>query len=575
MNRSLKNRAPISQMEDDQRKAAFAHMHGGGGGGWGGGGGSSGYSSGGSGNQVARVTSPSPSSKTTGDSIRDQWEKREAERRAQQSGWENIAEDIRDFFGGFNDPLSVEDYSTLAAAMPGIGIAVPAGGKVVGAAGKLSPAMSNMLKSVLTALASGGAAYGIDKYRDLNPTIDPRVDHYLALGEDAAKTIAALAGISAAKRGIAKIPGIDKVGNFFGSVGDKMKALQDAALNKLPGAVRTPLSWLGKAYDTVAGFTGSEIKAIPEALSAPSRLRYAKDLAERSAQYSSREAQALGEVDSFKIIGAASRDNPTKAAKYLAEVPLREAEAKALGEKAAKLATKSTQEKSKALMDLARAGYVVGGIAAIEGVEQGRKENYRKAMEKNFSEGKPYILEPDADLTDTSLKKAAMFTVGTLGNPVEKQTRDYVGGKWTKDLAERAYQEYQYDRIETARKAGTISDATADRMQIERAKEKPFNMSGKALYSFTPAVAGFTKFAATQMGKAVKYQDASEISKLYNPQHLAGVGLMTYGNTVGSKLPSSIPVAWNAALAAQGVSQASKQGPKNSRGKVYWPLKVE
>ncbi|HBA86313.1 MAG TPA: hypothetical protein DCZ95_19710 [Verrucomicrobia bacterium] len=428
---------------------------------------------------------------------------------------------------------------------------------------------------MLTALASGGTAYGIGKYRDLNPTLDPKLDHYLAIGEDVSKTIAALSGLVAAKRGISKIPGMDKVGQFFGVVGDQMKALQEAAFNKLPGAVRDPLSLLAKAYNAVAGFTGSEIKAIPEALKAPARLRHAKDLAERSAQYSAREAQALGEVDSFKIIAGASADNPAKAAKYLAEVALRQAEAKTLGEKAAKVAAKADQTKSKALMDLAKASYVVGGIAAVEGAEQGIKENYRQAMEKSFAEGKPYILKPDADLTSTPLKKAAMFTVGTLGNPVEKQTRDYVGGKWTKDLAERAYQEYQYDKIEAARKAGTISSATADQMQIERAKEKPFNMSGKAVYSFTPAVAGFTKFAATQVAKAVKYQDSSEVKKLYNPQHLAGVGLMAYGNTVGSKLPSSIPVAWNAALAAQGVIQAEKKGPKNSRGKVYRPLAIK
>ncbi|HBA85385.1 MAG TPA: hypothetical protein DCZ95_14960 [Verrucomicrobia bacterium] len=553
----------MSQMDDDQRKAAFAHMRGGGG---------RGGSSGRSANQGATSSS---SSATSGDRIRDQWEQREAQRRAQQSGWENAAEDIRDFFGGFHDPLSADDYSTLAAAMPGVGIAVPAGGKVVGVAGKLSPAMSKMLKSLLTTLVSGGAAYGIGEYRDRNPTLDPRVDHYLALGEDAAKTIAALSGISAAKRGIGKIPGMDKVGTFFGSLGDKMSALEKAAMNKLPGVVRTPLSWLGRAYDVVAGFTGSEIKAIPEALKAPARLRYAKDLAERSAEYSKRQAMALGEVDSFKIIAGASVENPAKAAKYLAEVPLREAGAKILGEKATKLAAKADQTKSKALMDLAKAAYVVGGIAAVEGAEQGIKENYRKSMEKSFAESKPYLLVPDSDLTATPLLKAAMFTVGTLGNPVEKQTRDYVGGKWTKDLAERAYQEYQYDKIEAARKAGTISTSTAAQMQIERAKHKPFNMSGKALYSFTPAVAGFTKFAATQVAKAVKYQDSSEVKKLYNPQHVAGVGLMAYGNTVGSKLPSSIPVAWNAALAAQGVIQAEKKGPKNIRGKVYKPLKIQ
>ncbi len=50
---------------------------------------------------------------------------------------------------------------------------------------------------------------------------------------------------------------------------------------------------------------------------------------------------------------------------------------------------------------------------------------------------------------------------------------------------------------------------------------------------------------------------------------------MAHGNTVGGKLPSSIPVSWNAFLAGQGVYQAYKQEPKNWRGKVVKPCQVE
>ena len=279
-----------------------------------------------------------------------------------------------------------------------------------------------------------------------------------------------------------------------------------------------------------------------------------------------------GHMREARALGAVSDIYASKAAQVAATDPARSAWLKS---QAAKFGADAAAEAAKAKGLMARAGYVAGGVAAVHTTEQAIKDKYRRDMEASFAKGEPFILNPDSDLADTPAKRAAMFAVGTLGNPVEKQTRDYVGGKWTKDLAERAYQEYQYDKIETARKSGAISDKMADALQIERAKNRPFNMSGKSLYSFTPAVAGFTKFAATQTSKAIKYRDAAELVKLWNPQHAAGVGLMAYGNTVGSKMPSTIPITWNALLAAQGVSQAYKKGPKNSRGKVYKPLEID
>ena len=567
MRRILANSGPpASAMDDDQRKAMFAHMRGGGGGGggggWGGGGGGGrggGSGSGGSNyppysgsggtsaNQYSNVSAQVdyPSDDPFG--IAAKYDAREAARRANQSWWQNAAEDISNFFGGFEDPLSLDDYATVAAMVPGVGF-IPAGSKTVAVAGEMTPAFKSFLKSLGIFGGSLAAGQGISAYRDKNPTMDPRLDHYLALGQDAANTIAALAGLRLGKDALGKIPGMSKLGELFGKAGEKMTAFQEAAMNKLPTWIKNPLQYVGKAYDAVAGFTGSEVKTLTEIPQIPAHMR---------------EARALGAVSDIYA---------DKAAKVAATDPARSAWLKSQAEK---FGTDAAAESKKALGLTARAAYVAGGVAAVHGTEQAIKDKYRADMEASFKKGEPYILNPDTDLAETPAKRAAMFAVGTLGNPVEKQTRDYVGGKWTKDLAERAYQEYQYDKIEAARKSGAISDKMADALQIERAKNRPFNMSGKSLYSFTPAIAGFTKFAATQTSKAIKYRDAAEIAKLWNPQQAAGVGLMAYGNTVGSKMPSTIPVTWNALLAAQGVSQAYKKGPKNQRGKVYKPLKID
>lgn len=554
MSRLVRNRAPVSEMEDEQRKAMFARMRGGGGGGGGGGRGGSGHSSppyspysGGSANQHS---SASTQLKDTTDpfGIRAKWELREQARREQKSFWENAWESTRHFFGDFHDPLSFDDYTTLAMAIPGFGVAIPAGSGAVATAGKMTPALKSFLKTLGVFGGSLAAGQGISAYRDHNPTIDPRLDHYLSLGQDAANTIAALSGIQLARLGLSKIPGMGALGKLFGKAGDKLKAFETAVAGKTPTWIKNPLSYVAKAYNAVAGFTGSEIRTLSEI------------------------PQLSGHMSEARALKAVSTLYADKAAKVAATDPARSAW---LAAQATKFGADAALETKKAMSLLARAGYVAAGIVGVHTTEQAIKDKYRRDMEESFAKGQPFVLNPDSDIAETPLKRALMFTVGTLGNPVEKQTRDYVAGRWTKDLAERAYQEYQYDTIETARKSGAISDKMADALQIERAKNRPFNMSGKSLYSFTPALAGYAKFAATQTGKAVKYRDPSEIGKLWNPDHAAGVGLMAYGNTVGSKLPSSIPISWNALLAAQGVSQAYKKGPRNQRGKVYKPLDLD
>nr|MBP7830973.1 hypothetical protein [Kiritimatiellia bacterium] len=557
----------------EQRKAMFARLRGGGGGGGGSGGKGRSYDS--------RVTMHPPT--YTGPTPAEAGAAMDAAASA------FLDKHLWSRFRG--EPEYLADGTPYFA-----GVVMGPGG--LAKAGKMPPALKSFLRNLGVFGGSLGAGLAISDYRDKHPTMDPRKEHWLALGQDLAYTIAALSGLKLARRGISAIPGMSRVGEFFGGIGDKMKAFQAAVAGHTPGVIKTPLGWVAKAYNAVAGFTGAEIKQFAEMPRALKKYQLAQGLTGRAAELRAqaekiaRLAQSQHDWMKWKaheVLGtshkgarafwpSAERMYQEGAGKFFAaEAGLAGSRRSAahLVKMAGKVDAKAAGLKKDAIGSLARAAYVTAGATAVHSVEQGIKENYRQDMERAFAQGQPFVLNPDSDITDTPLKRAAMFATGTLGNPVEKQTRFYVGGKYTKDLAERAYQEYQYDTIEAARKSGHITDKEADRLQVVRAKQKPFNMAGKSLHSFTPAIAGFSKFAASTVSKAIKYRDASELKKLYSPSQAAGVGLMAYGNTVGGKLPSSIPVSWNAFLAGQGVYQAYKQGPKNWRGKVFKPFRVE
>ncbi len=523
------------EMTDEQRKAMFAHMRGGSGGGGGGVGG------------MGRAGSAAPPS---GPSTPDPFPPMDPNDMSwMEAEGRGISTSLTPFDAVLDSMIDMSDPNTGLALAAASAVITPSGSK------RVLPLTKQLLQKGLLAIkrlmvpaGATATAYGISEFRDHNPTIDPRTDHYLALAQDTAAAIAALSGITAAKRAIGSIPGMSRVGDWFGAQGDKVAAMQATVAARTPGAIKTPLNAAWKAYNAVAGFTGTEIREFSQIPKIGTTFRDAKALDEVARRYADSAARTMP-------------GDPTRS-RWLAD-------------QADHFNAMAAAKRQEALGAAARAAYVAGGIAAVHTTEQAVKDQYRKEMDAAFAQGKPYILSPDSDIAATPTMQAAMFAIGTLGNPVEKQTRDYIGGHWSKTLAERAYQEYQYDQIEAARRSFEITDPEADRLQVERAKDRPRNMAGKSVYSFTPALAGFAKFAVGQAAKAVKYGDPAEVQKLYSPQHAAGVGLMAYGNTLGSRLPAAVPVAWNAFLAAQGVNQAATFGPKNQRGKVFRPMQIE
>ena len=454
----------------------FARMRGGGGGRGYGRGSSSSSSSpqGGSSNQTS-----SGASVSSFDSIREKWEQREADHRAGQTWWENAAEDIRDVFGGFHDPLSMDDYYTLSAAMPGVGMVLPTGAKAVGAAGKMSPALKSLLKALGISGGALAGEQGIAAYREKNPTMSPTLERLLAKGEDLLGTVSALAGLAALKRaiGIVAPQTLEVISSKLGKAGT---AIQDfftkpiAGTPELPKAIKLPLSLIKKGYEAVAGFTGNELSAL-------------KDL-----------SKIPGHVNEANVLKALSKIYGDKAMKVAASDPAR---SKWLLGEAAKWTGEAGKQMSEVWKSLRAAGYVVGGIAAVEGFEQGQIDSYKKAMKIAYGKGEDFVLAGDPDPVQGPLSAAANFALGTLGNPIEKQTRNYYGGRYSRDLADIADYEVRYDRISEQEKQGYLSREQAQKARDDLAKNKPWNMAGRSLYSFTPAAAGFIKYQAGNLGE--------------------------------------------------------------------------
>ena len=133
-------------MSDDQRKAMFARGFGGSSGGGGGSSGSGGSASSGA-SDSDWTPGPDGSYRYTP---------------ANDTSW--VERDAR----GISDATS----DALVVGLPGLGGALSALGK----AGK---ALASWKTPILSALG----ASGIGSYRDANPTMNPKLDHALALGE--------------------------------------------------------------------------------------------------------------------------------------------------------------------------------------------------------------------------------------------------------------------------------------------------------------------------------------------------------------------------------------------------------
>ncbi|MCX7010432.1 MAG: hypothetical protein NTY53_24855, partial [Kiritimatiellaeota bacterium] len=250
--------------------------------------------------------------------------------------------------------------------------------------------------------------------------------------------------------------------------------------------------------------------------------------------------------------------------------------------------SQAAQAGRAAATDAAKIAFVVGGGAAIHAYEQNKVADYKKQIEKAWSEGKAWTLPADPDYVDTPATLAANFAVGTLGNPIEKQTRNYFNGRYTLDLAKRAAYAAKYDAIREANYDGRISTDEMNAQLQDLAKYKPYNLAGRSLYTFTPATAGMLKyFASIASDSSPAYTPplSTQTNQFYTAGqtlndvgNVMGVGLLTSGqsgafNAMG-KTGKLTAQAWNAAMSAFGTVEHALRGNKQNQPKTYKPPHV-
>ncbi|HMP76852.1 MAG TPA: thermonuclease family protein, partial [Kiritimatiellia bacterium] len=411
----------------------------------------------------------------------------------------------------------IRSAEILATATGGSGL-LTSGLSKLGAVGR---ALTSWKTPVLTGIGS----LGIGEFRQNNPTIDPRTDHYLALGQQILGYTSAITGLGAAKKnvgsaldrlevttnfgGTSKVySGSEALAASFQSLGDKMNALGRAVGNKLPSAITKPMDWLYRAYTSVADFTGSSLKELADMPQAAGKLRLSREMS-RQAKAISETAGALSEAQK-----AAASDVLFKAHQSSLAGDARLARSlydegaglwyeidRALGSSgnaASKLMEEAARLSKDAKMTLLKGAYVAVGFGAKEAYDEHRIRSTQQEMERAFEEGRSYSLPAVAprSTVGTALATAA----GTLGNPIEKQFR-FGQDKYLASVA--AYRA-QYDAIGSAEQSGELSAAEAQTERDRPARYKPKNMAGKAAWTFAPASAAFLSWKVNDAVAAIK-----------------------------------------------------------------------
>ncbi len=596
--------------------------------------------------------------------------------------WKGLAHDV--------NPANW-DWKAITAALPAAGMVGTAG-----MAGNEAISWGRVGLRALQSTLAGLLAHELNQTRKDNPTMDPGTEHYLAMGEDLAKTVAAITGLLGAKDAVLKtLPGVTGKGADAARwIGAQLEVLGGAVAEKTPAPVLDKLGKVKSAYDAVADFTGAELpqltkaggiiegaqqagtlsrqaaaartqaqiiaeaatakadalRAGTEPSAAAARLETLAAKVESKAAEFSGQAQSISETATAK--GASVRsfaldalndshvmsllDDPAAKALYdenaarffatlqgeagsaatssdLADIAARltakateirgripgaiqtEAEAgvassaksvAALLEEAQLMDSQAAQVGRAAATDAAKIAFVVGGGAAIHAYEQNKVADYKQQIEKAWSEGKSWTLPADPDYVDTPTTLAANFAVGTLGNPIEKQTRNYFNGRYTLDLAKRAAYEAKYETIQKAHADGKLTAAERDAQLQDLAKYKPYNLAGRSLYTFTPATAGMLKYLSASFSDSAYSVPSVAKSSASNQFYTAGQTLNDVGNVLGVGLLTSgqsgafnamgksgklTAQAWNAAMSALGTAEHAFRGNKQNQPKTYQP----
>ncbi len=382
----------------------------------------------------------------------------------------------------------------------------------------LGPA-GKVISSWKTPVAAGGTAYGIGKYRDTHPTMDPELEKVLAEAQQISSYVSAITGIGAGKGMVAKVAPntIARSSAILKDIGEAASLSGKALTENIPPGLRDALAKLHGGYTKLADITGaswSDLKNIPQI----------KNLLDRAA--SLREAAAAARTQADEIVSAANdlkieeQNKATDilyashkgslvdwesaqrmygegaakwyAAEYGQAASMRTA--RLMREQAEKMEEQAVAVTQNAYNASIKAALVVAGFTTKEITEEARIRDLQQQMETAFAGGDSFTLPAEEPRGPLGTTMAAL--IGTLGNPIEKQTRYGMDSY----AAQVANYRAKYDAIGRAEQSGELTSAEAESLRADLAtKEKPWNMAGKGPWTFAPASAAFVSWQAQQV----------------------------------------------------------------------------
>lgn len=532
------------EMDDRQRRAMFAKMRGGGGGG-------GGRSRGSSASQGATATGAQPKRYETGEKIPSFFEAAASGFLEGLKGGLSVTANTLSFGGtdaiGLTDSSRYQgsdyDFSRKSAtvgreallAATGIGVASKLGAAWKGTS--LARTAAGKHVGAIATVAGFGAQSAIDDIRAANPTMNPYADKALAMGSQLAGYVGSMGVLKSAHQyggallnAIPTGSGISALGRAKNLVAGMDDALGKAGTwinGKLNPSVAAGLKKAHAAYSKMADFTGSSLKELGKAFSAPKNLktaqRFANDAARMQKQASAIKTAAAGKKIQMQNIATTALNDAHKAslagspdagklyrkaadAFWAVDDAARQSAGSAarLNAVADKLITKSGALRADTISGLKKAAYVAGGLTAKETYDQQQISTYQKQAAQAIKDGKAFTYPVDDPRGIVGTVLAGL--VGTAGNPIEKQTRFGADAYNAQIGAYRA----GYDAIMDARGRGEISAKKAQQMLEKLAASKPTNMAGKGLWTFAPAAAAYLNW---QVGDAIKTGKRSSIER--------------------------------------------------------------
>lgn len=356
-------------------------------------------------------------------------------------------------------------------------------------AGALPRATVARLMPWIKTAGTAGAAAILEDIRKNNPTMSPGADKALALAEQALEYSAAISGIGAA-RGIGKKV-LEKTGGKYitaalGKAGAKMDKLGRWIKSKIPAKALAVGGKAYNAYDKIAELTGVTIKDLAKVPGIPAKMAKVNTLVARRAA-----AVVRGDLAAVQRINKA-------------------------------IASIQSQVKST----LVSSGIITAGAAAKLTAEEMQIARLYPEAKAKLAAGEAF--EYDAATPSGALELAGRIAVGTTGNALEKQFRTD-----TYPAQTAAYRAIR-DLIDEAEAAGTIDADKAEKLREDAAERKPWNMAGKSLWTFAPALASYLSYQGNKLADEAERSTITTVSAIRDadtietPEDPKGVRFASY-----------------------------------------------